>query len=272
LLTNDEAYDAPTAWTTDSKAVLFLSDRNGSWGVFRQRIGEETAEPIVTGLQFQSIARLSADGDWILYLDRVQTADPSTLLRLMRIPVSGGVPQPVLEARNFWDFACARAPASLCVVLEESQDEKQFTLTAFDPLKGRGKVLRTIQKDTTAYPVPAGLSPDGSTFAISKSREGEIHVRLLSLSGGSDREVTVKGWSGLAFRDLKWSADGKGLYCGAWSTAGSPLLYIDLKGNARVLWQYKGPGMIWGVPSPDGRHLAMRGAAITSNVWMLEGF
>jgi hypothetical protein len=40
-----------------------------------------------------------------------------------------------------------------------------------------------------------------------------------------------------------------------------------------VLWQYKtAPGAIWGIPSPDGRYLAMLGQAFNSSVWMLEGF
>jgi len=46
----------------------------------------------------------------------------------------------------------------------------------------------------------------------------------------------------------------------------------DLKGNARVLWQFKGGGgPVWGIPSPDGRYLAMRNQADSSNVRMLEG-
>jgi Tol biopolymer transport system component len=69
------------------------------------------------------------------------------------------------------------------------------------------------------------------------------------------------------------SPDGKGLYCGSVSPQGSTLLYVDLKGNARVLWQFKGGRVqIWGVPSPDGRYLAIEGAVINSNVWMVEGF
>ena len=189
----------------------------------------------------------------------------------MRIPASGGVPQFVLETRNSLDFGCARAPASLCVIFETSQDRKQLMITAFDPLKGRGKVLRTIEEDPSHTYSETELSPDGSTVAISRGGEPEIHIRLLSLSGGSDREITVKGWPNIT--GLDWSPDGKGLYCGSVSPQGSTLLYVDLKGNARVLWQYKGGGgQIWGIPSPDGRYLAIRGDVINSNVWMVEGF
>ena len=290
-LTNGEAFDVPTAWTPDSKAVLFRSNRDGRWGIFKQGLTEDTAQPVVTGPQMgfwpvdeetrrylrqtgrgEDVGgpRLSADGSWILYLEVPKTlVGPSTPARLMRIPVSGGVPQFVLETRNLKINSCARAPASLCVVAEASQDERRLVITGFDPLKGRGKLLRSIDIGPTAH---CALSPDGATLAISPSGEAEIHIRLLSLSGGSDREITVKGWPNLT--GLYWSPDGKGLYSGSISPQGRTLLHVDLEGNASVLWQDKGQGgAIWGVPSPDGRYLAILGTEVrNSDVWMVEGF
>jgi hypothetical protein len=75
------------------------------------------------------------------------------------------------------------------------------------------------------------------------------------MSDCSEREITVKGWPNIT--GLDWSPDGKRLYCGSVSPQGSTLLYVDLKGDARVLWHYKGSGFIWGVPSPDGCYLAI---------------
>jgi serine/threonine protein kinase/Tol biopolymer transport system component len=270
-LTNDEANNFATAWTPDSKAVLFASQSSGPWGIFKQGISQDTAEPVVTGPQNASGPRLSADGAWILYLEFPKTVGPSTATRLMRIPVGGGAPQLVLETRNNRDYRCARAPVSICVVAEASLDEKQLTLTAFDPLKGRGKVLRTIQKEPTTDFTGTDLSPDGTTFAISRAGEAEIHIRLLSLSGGADREFTVKGWPNLT--RLDWSPDGKGLYVGSVSPQNRTILFVDLQGNAKVVWQHKATwGQIWGVPSPDGHYLAILGSVTNSNVWMLEGF
>jgi hypothetical protein len=101
--------------------------------------------------------------------------------------------------------------------------------------------------------------------------DGEIHIRLLSLSDEPDREFTAKGWPNETGLDR--SPDGKGLYCGSVSSQRLTLLYVDLKGNAKVLWQYKGSsGVIAGVPSPDARHLAIDVKVDNSNVWMLEGF
>ena len=94
---------------------------------------------------------------------------------------------------------------------------------------------------------------------------------MLSLSGSLDREFTVKGWPNLT--GLDWSPDGKVLYVGSVLPQSKSLLYVDLQENARVLWQLKGRGsFIWGVPSADGRYLAILGDVSNSNVWMLEGF
>ena len=129
--------------------------------------------------------------------------------------------------------------------------------------------LRAIEKDPSAH--SGMLSPDGTTFALSQAGEADIHIRLLSLSGASDRGITVKGWSNI--KGLDWSRDGNGFYIGSVLPQTRALLYVDLQGNARVLWQFKGSGgQIWGFPSPDGRNLAICGPVYNNNVWMLEGF
>ena len=160
----------------------------------------------------------------------------------------------------------------VCVIVEATKDERQLTFTEFDPLKGKGKVLRTMEKDPTySYFGVTDISPDGTTFAISRGYEAETHIRLLSLTGDSDREIAVKGRPRLTA--INWSLKGKGLFCSSYSPQGSTLLYVDLKGDARVLWQSKAMlGVFGGVPSPDGRYLAIQGEAIRSNVWMVEDF
>jgi Tol biopolymer transport system component len=109
-LTNDDANNYPTAWTADSKAVLFTSDRNGRSGLFKQGLIQDTAEPLPTGPLTVTTPRLSPDGAWILYVEIPETAvGPSTPFRAMRIPVAGGVPQFVLETRNFQDYTSVLA-------------------------------------------------------------------------------------------------------------------------------------------------------------------
>jgi Tol biopolymer transport system component len=112
------------------------------------------------------------------------------------------------------------------VIIEAGNDEKKFAITAFDPLRGRGKLLRTVERDA-ARQYAEGPSPDGSTLAIAKAGESGTHIRFLSLDGGSDGEIIVTG--------LDWSADGKGFYCGSGSSQGGTLVYLHRNGNAQVL-------------------------------------
>jgi len=39
-----------------------------------------------------------------------------------------------------------------------------------------------------------------------------------------------------------------------------------------MLWRFKAAGDVGGVPSPDGRYLAIRGSVMNSNASMPEGF
>jgi hypothetical protein len=50
------------------------------------------------------------------------------------------------------------------------------------------------------------------------------------------------------------------------------MLHLDLQGNARLLWEHPSVVNIYGVPSPDGRHLAMRGWNVDSSLWLMENF
>ena len=46
-LTLDERNDRPSAWTPDSKAVLFISDRSGHYHIYKQAPDQDSAEPFV---------------------------------------------------------------------------------------------------------------------------------------------------------------------------------------------------------------------------------
>jgi Tol biopolymer transport system component len=66
LLTLDERNDWPTSWTSDSRAVLFWSDRNGPDQIFKQNVDQQIAERLVAGSETEWMPRASSDGDSIL--------------------------------------------------------------------------------------------------------------------------------------------------------------------------------------------------------------
>jgi Tol biopolymer transport system component len=78
-LTLDANENVATAWTSDSKAVLFVSNRNGTWKLFKQGIDETTPEVLVEGPSV-SLPRLSPDGSQALYLSTYRPDDASNPL------------------------------------------------------------------------------------------------------------------------------------------------------------------------------------------------
>jgi serine/threonine protein kinase len=284
-LTLDESWNHPLAWSVDSKTVLFSSDRAGVDQVFKQSIGAVGPESLLTFRKNENItgACISPDGSWLIYmvvLDKggivitnkimgngVTPADPAAKNNLMRLPMTGGPPQVVLTASIEEWPRCSRSTSDLCAIAERSADLKQLVFTAFDAVKGRGRELARSNVDPTTY-YHWDLSPDGTRIALLKQRDNRIEI--LSLIGGVKQEVVVKGWDFL--KSVRWTANGTGLLVSSYGELGAVMLHLDLQGNARLLWEHPGVVDIYGVPSPDGRHLAMRGWNVDTSLWLMENF
>jgi WD40 repeat protein len=135
-----------------------------------------------------------------------------------------------------------------------------------DPLKGRGLQLATIDAPWLSLTF-FDVSPDGNFIAWSVPGA----IRVLSLKSGKTQELTYKGLS--PADEIEWSRDGMGLFAGNWAAAGGPaeLLHIDLHGNVQTLWKTS-YGVTWGIPSPDGHHLAIEGGTQDRNAWIIENF
>jgi eukaryotic-like serine/threonine-protein kinase len=269
-ITFTEAEDWPVAWTTDNKAVIFLSDRKGHWGVFKQALDQDSAEVIVTGAKGAEAdsPRVSPDGRWLLYQEIAEKTDRLwPMARLMRVSLNGGPPEFVFSARFYNSHRCTPAQANLCVFAEQAPDGKVLAFGILDPMKGRGRELAKFETDPLGY-YHWDLSPDGKRIAILRAGDNQIH--LLTLSSGELRVIPIKGWTG--FNSLDWSPDGKGFFIGNLSGGSASLLYVDQAANVHPLWHQKSTTGTWGVPSPDGRNLAILGQEFNANIWTLENF
>jgi Tol biopolymer transport system component len=165
-------------------------------------------------------------------------------------------------------ISCARAPSNLCVVAEPTEERKRLIVTAFDPVKGRGAELLRLDLNPPDEGWFLDLSNDGTHIAAITSPKGPIHI--LSLRGQPPSIIRAERLN--TIQALSWAANEKGLYVANGVHEESVLLYVDLEGNARTLWQNHGNNPAIGVPSPDGRHLAILGSTMNSNMWMMENF
>lgn len=256
-LTMELGDDYPTAWTPDSKTVILASDRNGSMAIFRQGINRPTAEPLVVLPGTQILPRVTPDGKSVL-LCSIEGAQHSC--KVMRVPFGGGTPEVVSKLDNLVDFRCS--PAGPCFITQlQDQMDAIFEL---DVVKGKG---REIYRGVGTHTGSLDISPDGKWLAeVSRTK---IILRSF-VTGAVVQEIPVHGVTNLY--TLNFAPDGKGFFSGDRSPTESRLLYVDLSGKLTVLWRQAGAEQIWGVPSPDGRHLAMMMYTDDANVYMVENF
>jgi len=259
-----EAANRLAGWTADSKYVVFSSARGNTWGVYKQALGSDAADTIFSSDASIYEASVSADGRWVLYIAGYNQPEQAGRQQLLRVPIEGGSPQPVLSGR-LWGIHCSLSPSDGCVVKEWSDNGKQLIFSTVDLMKGKGPELFRVNSEDGAN---WALSPDGAKIALFGVEHKPLRIKLLR--DLNEREISPKGWKAIDY--VTWAKDSNGLYGSSPTQRGDVLLHVDLQGNVRNLWQLRGSFQTSAIPSPDGRHLAIQTWHLSSNVWMMEDF
>ncbi len=279
-LTLDERLDWPAGWSADSKAVFFYSDRNGNFDIYRQSIDQSNADPVVTGSDEKWWPQESSDGKWIVFMSWPKSGDPATSGRLMRVPITGGPPEFIMDIKGhpwvagtgdvfgtvggFPSFRCPRQGTAPCV-LAENENRKEITFTAFDPVQGKKNQIAVVPRKSGA-PVPWDLSPDGSQLAIAFYDENLGDLQILPVAGGTAEKKPLKDWNRLIA--VAWAADGKSLFVASFSSRGTAVLHVAPSGEVKQLFK-----PVWDIlslnPSPDGRNLAIGAVVTNANAWTI---
>jgi Tol biopolymer transport system component len=158
-LTLDENRNVVNAWTPDSRAVLFLSNRNGTYKLFRQNIDRATLEVLAEGRSIR-LLRLNADGTRILYLAGPNPQDPVHLVSVVEVSLEGGSPRLILQKPFILNIKCARSPSKLCLLYAVQGSTTHFF--SFDPESGQTQEFASLPVSE----VHCDLSPDGTQLAF----------------------------------------------------------------------------------------------------------
>jgi eukaryotic-like serine/threonine-protein kinase len=264
-LTFRDTDEFPHAWTPDGRSVIFESNRNGNFDLFRQDIDQTDAQPLVVSNHTKVLAHVSPDGKWLLYNQQ----EKKSAWELMRIPLEGGPAAMLLpDVGLAGEYTCALHAAGRCVM--RTVQGKEFIFWDLNPVRGKGRELaRTAW--TPAIMGDWDISPDGSEVAIPNHdpRNARIKVVPLDARGGTaERTVAIDGLKNLS--GVAWAADGRGWYVAVVGKGRGLLFYVDLEGRILTnLMESMTPTFV--VPSPDGRHVAFADWTASANVWSVRG-
>jgi DNA-binding winged helix-turn-helix (wHTH) protein/Tol biopolymer transport system component len=295
-LTLDDRKNLPYEWTPDGKSVLYISNREGRFHIYRQAVGQGTAELIETGADEPNILRLNPERTEILYSalkqgdkaperivhdaskesgmqaskDTSNAGSTETIFRIMRVPLTGGQPKQLLEWPEINNFQCARLPSRECIFTSYANQALEFY--EFDAETGKNNLMFKIS-DPEWQLFNWTLSPDGSMLALAKKlrAQDEAEIQIMSLRGGSTRKIALKEWRSV--RSIDWAADSKSIWTCASPREGEEMIVnVDLQGRVKQAVKEPSPYIGWAIPSQDGKRLAIWEASGASNVWMLENF
>ncbi len=260
--TLDLGDDYPSDWTRDSKTVILTSDRSGTQGIYRQDLDKLSAERIVTMPGHQLLARVTPDAAEVLFLNYDPAKSPHS--QLMRVPIGGGTPYLVPNAEQIsFNYRCPHA--GVCIMAQKQGEG--FVIAELDPAKGKG---REIYRDSHVEHLD--VSPDGKWISVTSGKGAETKIVIRSHSTGDVvREISLRGATSLVSTD--WAPDGKGFFWGDQTLTEIREMYVDLSGNSTLLWRNPGEAnSIWGIPSPDGKQLALVLLTDDSNVYTVKNF
>jgi len=264
-LTLDEHKNLVDAWTPDSSAILFTSNRNGTFQLFRQAIDRTTPEVVVDGRNI-SLPRLNPDGTQILYLTGPDPKDPAHMTSVMQIPLQGGHPRLLLQKPFIQNIQCARSPSKLCFLNIAVGSATQFF--SFDAESGKTQEFVTFQ---VRQQPNWSLSGDGSQLALILYGP-QRKVTFMKMADKSTHDVLLNEWPRL--NGVDWAADSKSVFVSSQSPNGAPvILSVMPSGYHPVLLEGDKGLRYWAVvPSPDGHHGALQAITGENNVWMVENF
>ena len=207
-LTSDRRLVDTLAWTRDSSAVLFSSDRGGKFALWRVplRGGEPQRLPVGTDDATQPAVSLSnhrllyteGSATWsILSIPLHSTSEPNRNHESEKT-------QPVVSSTQ-QDSAPSFAPDGSRFAFQSWRSGSQDLWIA----SRDGITLRQLTSYGRGLTGSPSFSPDGQSVAFDARPEGHSHIFVIAASGGTPRELTTGNANDILPR---WSADGRFLY------------------------------------------------------------
>ncbi|HLA62790.1 MAG TPA: winged helix-turn-helix domain-containing protein, partial [Rhodothermales bacterium] len=234
-LTRDRRTLAGHTWTADGRAVVFSSDRNGLFQLWRVSSSGGAPE-LVRGVPTRDPGGpVTAAGDRLVFEEWEFETD-------VWRAVPGADPAPVVTSTWRDAYPHAVADGRLAFASDRSGSWEVWTARPDGTAPAR---LTHFDGSAALHP---RWSPDGTRIAFEVRDAGRAAVYVVGADGGEPRAVTPRGMDAVVPR---WSRDGRSLYVASRGTDRWEVWRVALAGGAPV--QVTRQGGYAMEELPDGR-------------------
>jgi serine/threonine protein kinase len=204
-VTQDVAIDWNPIWSPDGRFLYFLSDRNGTFNLWRVRIDESSGrprgdpEPVTLPARAIMQYRLSHDGRRIIYMAREWTFHLERLtLDTGRSATAGS--EEIWNGTMIADELTVSRDGQWLAFYSAGKQEDLYLM------RSDGTGLKKLTDDAWRDRHPT-FSPDGLTIAFRSDRNGRWELWTIGVDGSALTQLTRT--SGESPSDPLWSPDGK---------------------------------------------------------------
>ncbi|HUP60968.1 MAG TPA: protein kinase [Thermoanaerobaculia bacterium] len=187
--------DADFAISPDSKQLAFASvdPKTQQWGLWTMPVAGGTPRRVATRGSVLKEITYTGDGKSILF-----TGYENSMLRLYRVPASGGAVVPVIAGRA---HTASMSPDGTTIALSYDSVDPMHAPLALVPANGGKPVMHKL--DGTMY----RWHPNGRAITFVREENGRMDLWLQPLDGTAPRRLTQ--FSEGSIVDYAWSTNGK---------------------------------------------------------------
>jgi serine/threonine protein kinase len=216
-LTPDSSSNSFPSVTSDSRYVVFVSDRTGFTNVWRMDADGHNEKQLTNG-EDDSWAWCSPDGKWVVYHSLVLGKRT-----LRRVSINGGDPEELTDYPSNCPVVSPDGKWISCYYRAETKAPWKLAIIPFDG----GPPVKTFDvPQNVVFRSLVRWTPDGLALAYITSRNGISNIGIQPLDGGTAKQITYFKSDQIFWFD--WSPDGRQLGVSRGAVTSDVVLIKDL--------------------------------------------